>query len=159
MIMPLLNKLFLIIIFIVFSPGAIAVGASGLVFDWLPFTTKDYFYISQQEKSDMSGNIYSSRQLWQQYAEGEELKTIDSSLNSEQNKQKIEKSMFSRIKITVSQINSFMLSEDERYSQRKNGNLLQAAGILPSLLKNPSSETALETLKLLQPQINLGFEF
>jgi hypothetical protein len=30
---------------------------------------------------------------------------------------------------------------------------------LPSFFQSPSSEKALETLKLIEPQVNVGFEF
>jgi len=145
-------------VFILFS-GVVFADPPRIAFDWQPFTVNHYFELNHENKTILPKEIFYSKEIWGQYDGIEELKGINLTSTNNHNKQIVGKSMLGKIKITVSQVSSFMLSDDEIYSKGKNDSLSRAGRILPSLLQNPSSETALETLKLIQPQINLGFEF
>jgi len=145
-------------VFIFFS-GVVFADPPRIAFDWEPFTVNDYFKLNHENKTILPKKIFYSKEMWGQFDGIEELRDIDLRSTNNYNKQIVRKSTLSKIKITISQVNSFMLSDDEIYSKEKNGSFSRVNKILPSLLQNPSSEMALETLKLIQPQINLGFEF
>ena len=145
-------------IFILFS-GVVFADPPRIAFDWQPFTVNDYFKVNHKNNTILPKEIFYSKEIWGQFDGIEELRDTNLMTTNNHNKQIVRKSTLGKIKITVSQLNSFMLSDDEIYSKGKNGSLSRAGKILPSLLQNPSSEMALETLKLIQPQINLGFEF
>ena len=72
---------------------------------------------------------------------------------------KAKKSAFSKIKVTISSINSFLIQDDETYHRGKDEKISQLVRTLPSLLQSPSPDKALETLKLIEPRVNVGFEF
>lgn len=131
---------------------------NGIVFDWQPFVVKHFrnekhngFTLPKNSKvyQEISGNLnYSDEFL------PNNLSLINSPPGSA-----AEKSVLSRIKVSFSTTSSFMLPYDEINSRSHEGKFSRATSILPSLIRNPTQETAIETLKLIEPQLNLGFEF
>jgi len=84
---------------------------------------------------------------------------IDSQTVKDSSGEAITDSLLDKIKISFSSVNSFMLPYDEVYRKDDEGKLSRATRTLPSLIRSPSQDSAVETLKLIEPQINLGFEF
>jgi hypothetical protein len=155
------NKLSLITIFIflVSSAGFVFADSTGMIFNWHPFIINEYLTLDHHWKNNFSSNLYISEEMLDQFEEIDELLHIDWKVMNNTQETMTKKSIPSKIKITISQVNSFMMPGDDAYLRGRDGKLSRATRILPSLLRNPSQETALETLKLIEPQINLGFEF
>ncbi len=149
------NRLFcLIIVFIILLPEIAFADSNGIVFDWQPFVVKDFRNIHNHNKKileyskiyrEISKNLISDDLLL-----NNNLRLIDSSHDAT-----ADKSVLSKIKVSFSTISSFMLPYDEMQSRRYDGKFSRAA----SLLQNPSHDMATETLKLIEPQVNLGLEF
>jgi len=157
--MRLVNKLFSVIAIFISWAGIALADSNGIVFNWQPFVVKDYVELSQPLKNILPKNLFAPEEKWGQIADIEEFLHSDLMMINNSQKATTKKSALSKIKISVSQVNSFMLPSDENYSSGKDPNLSQAVRTLPSLLRNPSQETTLETLKLIEPRVNLGFEF
>lgn len=162
--MRLFNKLFILIVALTFFnvlTGIILAESNGIVFNWHPFIVNDYLKLNHSQKNFLPETLFSSEEIRGQFESTEELLHNDLDLNMIDNAQKVatKKSLLSKIKITVSPVNSFMMPSDENYSRGKDGNLSRASSILPSLLRKSSQEMMLETLKLIEPQINFGLEF
>ena len=161
--MRLFNKFFSVIAvfgFFISVEGIVFADSNGIMFNWQPFIVNDYQGLNHPLKNILPKNyLFASEEMWGQYGDGEELLHIDLKMINNSNKEATKNSTLSRIKITFSQVNSFMLPGDEIYSRGKDGKLSAATRILPSLLRNPSQEMTLETLKLIEPQVNFGFEF
>lgn len=157
--MRLVNKLFSVIAIFISSAGIALAGSNGTVFNWQPFVVKNYLELNQPLKNILPKNLFASDEKWGQFADIEEFLHSDLMMIDDSPKVATKKSALSKIKISVSQVNSFMMPSDENYSTGKDRNLSQAARILPSLLRSPSQEMTLETLKLIEPRVNLGIEF
>jgi hypothetical protein len=157
--MRLVNKLFSVIGIFVSCAGIAFADSNGTVFNWQPFVVKDYLELNQPLKNTLPKNLFASEEKWGQFADIEEFLHSDLMMIDDSPKAATKKSAFSKIKISVSQVNSFMMPGDENYSTGKDRNLSQAARILPSLLRSPSQEMTLETLKLIEPRVNFGIEF
>ncbi|MGV8059558.1 MAG: hypothetical protein AB2L12_16285 [Smithellaceae bacterium] len=153
------NKLLTVTAVFISLTGMAFADSTGIVFDWQPFVINNYLDLNYSRKNTLPKDLFTSGEIWKQFYNVEELlngdlKTINNSFDVT-----AKKSPTSKIKITFSSVNSFMVPGDEMYSRGKDGKLIQATRILPSLVRNPSQETAVETLKLIEPQINFGFEF
>lgn len=155
--MQLLFKLLNIIAVFIFLTGFAFADSTGIVFDWQPFVVNDSLRLDHP-----SGNIIPKKPLFPKEVPGKfntteeflhsDLKTINNSSDST-----AKKSALRKIKVTFS--TGFMLPGDEIHLRDKDEKLSRTANILSSILRNPSQETAVETLKLIEPQVNFGFEF
>jgi len=157
--MQLFNKLFNAIVFFILLADVAFADSAGIVFDWPPFIVHDYLKLHHPSEDFLPKRLFVPEELLGKSDDLNELlhndlKTIDNYPGVT-----TRKSAFGKITITFSPGTSFMLPPDEIYSRDKDGKLSRAASILPSLLRNPSQETAVETLKLIEPKVNLGFEF
>jgi hypothetical protein len=158
--MRCLNKLLgITTTFILISlTAAVPVDSAGLAFNWLPFIARKDLERNHLSVSILPKKSLISREILGQSDIGDLLHDyLEIKNNLPPGKTK--KSALSKIKVTISQVNSFLIEEDETYCRGKDGKLSQIGRTLPSFLQNPSPEKALETLKLIEPQVNLGFEF
>ncbi len=154
------NKLFSIIGVFICLTGAVAFAdSSGIVFDWEPFVADDYLQLSHPPKKILPEKILVPREIFRKTDDVEKLLISDSKTVKDSSSETIKNSVLDKIKITFSSVNSFMLPYDEMYSKDKERKFSRAGNTLPSLMRSPSQETAVETLKLIEPQINLGIEF
>lgn len=150
-------KLFNIIAVFIFLTGFTFADSTGIIFDWRPFVVDDSLKLNHP-----SGNILPKKSLISEEIRGKfdvmeeflysDLKTIKNSSDSTP-----KKSALSKIKVAFS--TGFMLPGDEIHLRGNDEKLSRTANILSSILRNPSQETAVETLKLIEPQVNFGFEF
>lgn len=160
--MRLFNKLFstitVLILFISLADIVLA-DSTGLVFNWQPFIVHDYLKLGHHSGNIFPKNSFVYEEQERQFDDSEEL--LHSNLKTINNSPDVrtKKSSLFKIMVTLSPGNSFMLPGDEMYSRGKDGKLSQAAKTLPSFFQNPSQDTVVETLKLIEPQVNLGFEF
>ena len=152
----------LILIFIVLLGGlatVVPVDSAGIIFDWQPFTVKvnperDIFY------PDIFLNKSSiSREMLGHFDDVYYLLHDNLTVNYEFPKSAAQKKALDKIKINISQVSSFMLSPERTSSRNKDVSLTDITRTVPSFFMNPSTETAVQTLKLFEPQVNLGFEF
>jgi len=157
--MRLINELLCVIAIFISWASIVLADSNGIVINWQPFIVKDSLELSQPLKNTLPKNLFAPEEKWRQFDDIEEFLHSDLTMINNSQKVTTKKSALSKIKISVSQVNSFMMPSDEIYSSGKDGKLSQAARTLPSLLRNPSQETTLETLKLIEPQVNFGFEF
>ena len=157
--MRLFNKLLSVMAVSIYLAGIALADSAGIVFDWQPFIVNDYMELNQPSKNIVTKNLFTSEKIWEQYDDIEELLHTDLKMMDNAPKVTTKKSALSKIKITVSPVNYFMMPGDENYSSGKDGKISQAARTLPSFFRNPSQGTAVETLKLIEPQVNFGFEF
>jgi hypothetical protein len=156
--MQLVNKFFSVMAIVISLADIVLADSNGLIINWQPFIAKDSLELSQPSKNTLPQNLFASEE-WRQFTNIEEFLPSDSLMINNSPKATAKKSALSKIKVSVSQVNSFMMPSEENYSSSRDRNLSQAAKILPSLLRNPSQERTLETLKLIEPQVNFGFEF
>jgi hypothetical protein len=158
--MLLLKKLFIIISILMFNCWAtvVPVYSAGIVFNWQPFVVNVNLKSDRFSPNTFLKKLSISREILGHFDEDYYL-LRDETVNNESSKTAAQKSTLSKIKVSVSQVNSFMISPDETSSRSKDVNISEIARTVPSLFKNPSQETAVQTLKLIQPQVNLGFEF
>jgi hypothetical protein len=157
--MRLVNKWLIVITIFVSWTGIVLADSNGIIINWRPFIVKDYLELNQPMKNILPKNLFAIEEKWRQFDDIEEFLHSDLLMINNSPKATAKKSMLSKIKISVSQVNSFMLPGNENISSGKDGVLSQTARMLPSLFQNPSKEMTLETLKLIEPQVNLGFEF
>jgi hypothetical protein len=154
------NKLLgIIAIFILTSlTAAVPVDAAGLAFNWQPFIARN-----DLERDHLSGDILPKKAVVSREMLGqsniEYLLRDDLEIKNNFPPGKTKKSALSKIRVTISSVNSFLIQDDETCCRGKDEKLSQIVKTLPSLLQNPSSGKALETLKLIEPQVNVGFEF
>lgn len=159
--MLLFNKLFIIITILIlnFWATVVPVDSAGIVFDWQPFTAE-----IKEEKARFSPDIILkkspiSKEIRDQFNDVYYLLPDDSVVDNGSSKRSAQKSALDRIKVSFTQVNSFMLSPDETSLPGKETKLSDITRTASSFFKNPSQETAVQTLKLIQPQVNLGFDF
>ncbi len=157
--MRLLNKLIIIPVLLISWAGMAYADDSGLLFDWQPFVVKNNRELKQPWNNAFPDNLSAYKEMRQQYDYIDELFHSDVKTTNYSPDLNIKKSPLSNIKIIFSTVNSFMLPVDEISARGKDGKLSAAARTFPSLFRNPSQEITLETIKLIEPQINLGFEF
>jgi hypothetical protein len=157
--MRLMKRLFCVIAVIIALAGIVFADSNGIVFNWQPFIVNDYLALNQpwgnmplKEKT-----IY--QEMFRQFNDIDELLQSDLKIINNISEVTTKKSVLNNIKITFSSGNSFMMPSDEIYLRGKDGKLSQASKTLPSFFRNPSQEMAVETLKIIEPQVNLGFEF
>jgi hypothetical protein len=160
--MRLINK-FIILITVVISIISLAFDvysdSNDLVFEWQPFIVNDDLELNRPAKNVLPKNLFVFEKILGQSDYIEDLLHTDLMIKNDSLKENTKKSAFSKIKVTVSSGNSFMMPGDENYSRSGDGKLSQVTKTLPSFFQNPSQEKALETLKLIEPQVNFGFEF
>ncbi len=157
--MRLFNKSIIVFAVFISLPGIAFADYPGLVFDWQPFVVKNHLEFNQPWNNISPENLYSYKEIWGQFDDIAELLHGDARTINDSSEVNTKRSVLSNIKVTFSPVNTFMLPGDEMSSRSKDGKLSTATRTLPSLLRNPSQEMTLETLKLIEPQINLGFEF
>jgi hypothetical protein len=132
--------------------------SAGLVSDWKPFVIHKNFETDSFPRNILPKKILIPREA-SNLNDIEYLSLENSSTGKDSPKAEARKSALSKIKVSVSQVNSFMISPDDSSSKGKDEMISKLAKTLPSLFQNPSQETAIQTLKLIEPQVNLGFEF
>jgi hypothetical protein len=157
--MRLVNKLFSVLAVFIYWTAIALADSNGTIFNWQPFVVKDYLELNKPLKNIMPENLFAMDEKWGQFADVEEFLHSDLMMINNSPKAATKKSALSKIKISVSQVHTFMMPSDDNYSKGKDQNLSQAARILPSLLRSPSQEATLETLKVIEPRLNLGIEF
>ncbi|PKN76602.1 MAG: hypothetical protein CVU52_04010 [Deltaproteobacteria bacterium HGW-Deltaproteobacteria-10] len=157
--MRLTNKLIIIPVVFISWAGMAYADDPGLLFDWQPFVVKSYLELKQPWNNNFPENLSAYKEMREQYDYIDNLFQSDVKTINDSPDLNIKKSPLSNIKVTFSAVNSFMLPADEISSRGKDGKLSTATRTLPSLFRNPSPEITLETIKLIEPQINLGFEF
>lgn len=159
-LMRLFNKLFCLIIAFISLSGIAFADPIGLVFDWQPFIiVNDCRDVNHPVKRILPENSFNYREISKKINNSNEFLPNDLKIISNSPVTMAGKSALRKIKVSFSTLSSFMLPYDEIHSRGYDGKLSRAVSILPSLLLNPSQEVAIETLKLIEPQVNLGFEF
>jgi len=139
--------------------GNLFADSEGVIFDWEPFAADEYLQLSHPVKKNIPQKVLMPKEIFRKTDDVEKLMIIDSQTVKDSSGEAIAGSLPGKIKISFSSVNSFMLPYDEVYRKDNEGKLSRAARTLPSLIRSPSQESAAETLKLIEPQINLGFEF
>jgi len=139
--------------------GNLFADSEGVIFDWEPFAADEYLQLSHSVKKIIPKKVLMPKEIFRKTDDVEKLMIIDSQTVKDSSGEAIAGSFPGKIKISFSSVNSFMLPYDEVYRKDNEGKLSRAARTLPSLIRSPSQESAVETLKLIEPQINLGFEF
>jgi len=139
--------------------GNLFADSDGIIFDWEPFAADEYLQLSHPVKKNIPKKVLMPKEIFRKTDDVEKLMIIDSQTVKDSSGEAIADSLLGKIKISFSSVNSFMLPYDEDYRKDNEGKLSRAARTLPSLIRSPSQESAVETLKLIEPQINLGFEF
>lgn len=153
------NKLFCLIFALIIAVAEIALADSdSIFFDWKPFVANNAGDVNSNKKNLLKSSIY-YREISKKFNYQEELFSNNFKFSNNSPGKSSGKSILSKIKVSFSTISSFMLPYDEIHTRGYEGRLSRAAGALPSLLTNPSQEITIETLKLIEPQVNLGFEF
>ena len=153
------KKFFICIFLLVFF--ALPVGpvqADGLVCEWEPFAVKSDPTTGVSSQGILK-SVSFSREMWRRFSNNDYLAPEETKVDKSYPLRARQQSGLSKIKISLSQVNTFLLSPDEDGPPGRSVKFSDIAGIVPSLFKNPSQETAIQTLKLIQPQVNLGFEF
>ncbi|MEN6621942.1 MAG: hypothetical protein ABFD50_10370 [Smithella sp.] len=157
--MQFFNKLrLLIIVFFISFSGISFTYADGIVFDWQPFKANDFQDLNHSKKI-LSSNSLIIREISRKINNYNEFLPNNSELKNNYPETLSGKSALSKIKVSFSTVSSFMLPYDEIHARGYEEKISRAASALPSFLRNPSQEMAIETLKLIEPQVNLGFEF
>jgi hypothetical protein len=133
--------------------------SDGFAFDWLPFTARKNFEADTFYGSILPKEILFPREARNNFDDIDYLWLDNSAASKISPAAESRKSAFSNIRVTISSVNSFMMSPDESGSRGKDGMISKLAQALPALLQNPKQETVVQTLKLFEPQVNLGFEF
>jgi hypothetical protein len=151
----LLNGVFLYL----FLTGIALADAGGIVLDWQPFVVDDYLKLHQPPENILPKNLFVDEAILLKFNNIDELlqsdaKTVNNSPNGT-----ARWSALSKIKVTFSPGSSFMMPSDEMYLRGKDGKLTQATRTISTFLRTPSQDMAVETLKIIEPQVNLGFEF
>ncbi len=154
-----LFNIFAVIVFFVCRPDTLLAGYSGIMLDWQPFIISDYLKLNHPAQNILPENSISAEKIRQGLENIDTLLPEDLLIIEDQPEAETKKSLLSKIKISISPNSSFMLPGNGNYSPATEGKISRAAVILPSLIKNPSQETVLETLKLIEPQVNIGIEF
>lgn len=126
---------------------------------WEPFTISADLALTHPSYNFLPGKVFAARKIPDLFDINEDLLRKDLLPESNMPKGNIAKSTFSKIRIRVSQVNSFMMPDNEDYSSGKDKNASRMAGVLSSFLHNPSQEKVFETLKFIEPSVNLGVEF
>lgn len=157
--MRLFVKLLNVIIVLIFFTGSSLADSDGIVFDWELFVADDYLQLSYPAEKLIPKKTLVPKEIFRKTDDVKKLLTSDSKTSKDASSEKTKDSVLDKIKITFSSVNSFMLPYDEIYRKDNGGKIPRAARTLPSLMRSPSQESAVETLKLIEPQINLGFEF
>lgn len=154
------NMLFSIIGIFLSMTGATAFAdSSSIVFDWEPFVINDYLQKDHPAIKIPPKKSLVPKEILRKTDDMEELLLSDFRTTNNSSMKTAKQSVLDKIKITFSSVNSFMLPYDEIYPKDKEGKFSRATHALPSLVRSPSQDTAVETLKLMEPQINLGIEF
>lgn len=148
----------LIIAFIISLSGISFAYADGIMCDWQPFKANDFRDINHSKKI-LSKNSFILSGISKKNNNIDDFLPNNFNLINNFPETKAGKSTLSKIKVSFSTVSSFMLPYDEIHARGYEGRFSRAAGALPSLLLSPSQEMAIETLKLIEPQVNLGFEF
>jgi hypothetical protein len=159
--MLLMQKLFIMFAILIFNcwVTVVPVGSAGIVFDWQPFVVNANLVSDGLSPDIFLNKLSVSREMLDHFDDVYYLLRDDTTVDNESSKAAVQKSTRSRIKVGVSQVNSFMLSSDEKGPPGKDGKPSETTNTVTSFFKNPSQETAVQTIKLIQPQLNLGFEF
>lgn len=158
-VMRSFNKLFNVIAFFICMTGISFAESTGIVFDWEPFIVNDYLQLSNHSKKIPPKKIIIPKEILGKANNIEELLHVDLKTINNSPGVTTKKSAPIEIKVMFSFGNSFLLPYDEISSRGKDGKLSRATNILPSLVRDPSKDAAVETIKLIEPQFNLGFEF
>jgi len=157
--MRLFIKLFNVIIVLICLTGNSFADSDGIIFNWEPFIADDYLQLNHPSKKILPPQILVPKEIFRKSDDGEKLLISDLKTVKYSSSETTKDSVLDKIKITFSSVNSFMLPYDEIYRKDNGGKIPRAARTLPSLMRSPSQESAVETLKLIEPQINLGIEF
>ncbi|MEN6332040.1 MAG: hypothetical protein ABFD57_08640 [Smithella sp.] len=157
--MRLFIKLFNVIIVLICLTGNSFADSDGIIFNWEPFIADDYLQLSHPSKKIIPPKILIPKEIFRKTNDAEKMLISDSKAVKDSFSEMTKDSVIDRIKITFSSVNSFMLPYDEIYQKDNGGKIPRAARTLPSLMRSPSQESAVETIKLIEPQINLGIEF
>ena len=157
--MRLFVKLLNVIIVLIFFTGSSLADSDGIVFDWELFVADDYLQLRSPAEKIILKKTLVPKEIFRKTDDIEKLLISGSTTTKDISSETTKDSVLDKIKITFSSVDSFMLPYDEIYRKDNGGKLPRAARTLPSLIRSPSQESAVETLKLIEPQINLGFEF
>jgi hypothetical protein len=157
--MGLFNKLFSVIAVFISLPGFALADSTGITFNWQPFVVNDYLKLNSSSGNDLLKNTFLYEKIRGRYEDKRELWAIDLTPINNSPAVNVKKSILDNIKITFSPVDSFMMPGDEMYSRGKDGKLSRITKTLPSFFQNPSQGTTVEMLKLIEPQVNFGFEF
>jgi hypothetical protein len=158
-VMRSFNKLFNVIAFFICMTGISFAESIGIVFEWEPFIVNDYLQLSNSLKRIPPKKIIIPKEILGKVNNIEELLHVDLETINNSPGVTTKKHAPIEIKVMFSFGNSFLLPYDEISSRGKDGKLSRATDILPSLVRDPSKDTAVETIKLIEPQFNMGFEF
>ncbi len=157
--MRLFIKVFNVILVLICLTGSSFADSDGIIFDWERFVADDYLQLRSPVKKIILKKTLVPKEIFRKTDDIEKLLISGSTTTKDISSETTKDSVLDKIKITFSSVDSFMLPYDEIYRKDNGGKLPRAARTLPSLIRSPSQESAVETLKLIEPQINLGFEF
>ncbi|PKN67713.1 MAG: hypothetical protein CVU54_16120 [Deltaproteobacteria bacterium HGW-Deltaproteobacteria-12] len=157
--MRLVTKFLSVITVFLSLTGIARTDAGGILFDWQPFVVNDNLKLGQPRNDFLPKDLFVSEAMLAEINGINGLLQNNGKTATDSPDGTTKKSALSKIKVTFSPGNSFMLPNDEIYLRGKEGKFTQASRTISSFLRTPSQDMAVETFKLFEPQINLGFEF
>lgn len=157
--MRLVTKLLSVITVILSLTGITPADAGGIVFDWQPFIVNENLKLGQPRNDFLPKDLFIYGAMLVEISDINGLLQNDRKTATDSPDGTTKKSALGKIKVTFSPGNSFMLPNDEIYLRSKEGKFTQASRTISSFLRTPSQDSAVETFKLFEPQVNLGFEF
>ena len=157
--MRLATKLLSVITVFLSLTGIALADAGGILFEWQPFLVSDNLKLGQPLNDFLPKDLFIYEAMYVKINEIDELWQNDKKTATDSPDGTTKKSVLSKVRVTFSPGNSFMLPNDEIYLRGKEGKLTKASRTISSFLRTPSQDMAVETFKLFEPQVNLGFEF
>jgi hypothetical protein len=157
--MGILNKNYLSIfgfLLISFFVSANIAVAEGTWFNWEPFVAKTELELNSPASMIFVKNL-SVKDLMEINDSSDHL--LDFSKNEDLPNKEKNKSIWSRMKVTVSQTQSFMMANDDSLTPGDKDKLSRVMKALPSLMSDPTPDAAINTLKMIEPRVNLFVEF
>lgn len=156
--MTLTRKILVIISYLMFSLSA---DASGFLFKWDTLAVNSDLFLNPKDKKDYFHDLPEIKKA--AFSRHEEiLNHIDAPASQEglTSPEQEKKSSLQNVKITISPVDSALKSKNDIYDHGDDAQISQFIDALTSLIYDDAKSQSLETLgKIIEPQINLYFEF
>lgn len=132
--------------------SVISAHSSGLVCNWKPFFVDQGLLLSTYADKFLPEKIPSLKKE-AIHLDNLEYPKPDEPANANK------KNALGGFKVSLSGVNSFMMTSGDVGSITKAPAMSRLAKTLPAFFQNPSADRALQTSKLIELQVNFGFEF